>query len=260
MYKIYVPKIKLNNRTVLLWLSLFKYKRIVRCKHFSTSSDMSKKYCIRFSLLYHDYRTWKKSLYILLTILKNFKKYIFTTVFSYDILHLFQGNEVKQSLKLFFATTLIQSIYSFNKIFHEKVTVQTNTSANFNLKNNFTRSTLITYFKNLNYGAWNLKNMVEEYINSDDLLDETDLKKPNRSSFTVCETTGKRKACKDCTCGLAREFDIEKKQNDSLMKTSCGNCYLGDAFRCTSCPYLGMPAFKPGEKIQLDEQFLSSDI
>lgn len=35
--------------------------------------------------------------------------------------------------------------------------------------------------------AWNLKNMVEEYINSDDLLDETDLKKPNRSSFTGIE-------------------------------------------------------------------------
>lgn len=101
--------------------------------------------------------------------------------------------------------------------------------------------------------AWSGKND-DEIIDSDILLDEDDLKRPDQQSLRVCATTGKRKACADCSCGLAEELRGETKETP---KSSCGSCYLGDAFRCATCPYLGMPAFKPGEKVVLD---LKSDI
>lgn len=97
-----------------------------------------------------------------------------------------------------------------------------------------------------------------ELIDTNDLLDEEDLVKPDPKSLRVCGTTGKRKACKDCSCGLAEEINggpIATKD----AKSACGSCYLGDAFRCASCPYLGMPAFKAGEKVQLSDRQLNAD-
>lgn len=70
----------------------------------------------------------------------------------------------------------------------------------------------------------------DEMINADDLLDEEDKLKPTSESLRVCSTTGKRKACKDCSCGLAEELDAEAKgQNidpNPTQKSSCGSVSL----------------------------------
>lgn len=120
-------------------------------------------------------------------------------------------------------------------------------------------------------------------IDPESLLTEADKTRPVPTCEPVNSSTPRRKrACKGCTCGLAELEEEERKsgkvvlldgsQNGETMvvtqsekerllgaaknapkaTSSCGNCFLGDAFRCASCPYLGLPAFKPGEKIEID--------
>ncbi|VVC28739.1 Anamorsin [Cinara cedri] len=128
----------------------------------------------------------------------------------------------------------------------------------------------VTFNESNVLAAWNLQDQNAETIAEDDLLEADDLKKPISSSLRVCATTKKAKACKDCSCGLAEELDAMRSKSEtsetskplpdtSNAKSSCGSCYLGDAFRCASCPYLGMPAFKPGEKVQLAGNLLQDD-
>jgi len=109
--------------------------------------------------------------------------------------------------------------------------------------------------------VWKLDSTVDdELVDDDELLGEEDKKEPDPKELKVCGTTGVRKACKNCSCGLAQELDEEARKQNPTQKSSCGSCYLGDAFRCASCPYLGMPAFKPGEKVMIPDSLNKADL
>lgn len=109
-------------------------------------------------------------------------------------------------------------------------------------------------------------------IDADSLLTPEDRAKP----IPACEpraassATKRRRACKNCTCGLAEEEEAEAEaaaanravvlldgdaavevplsERERLLKaaekapkatSSCGSCFMGDAFRCSGCPYIG---------------------
>ena len=113
----------------------------------------------------------------------------------------------------------------------------------------------------------------DEFAN--DMMDENDLVDDLVIKAPSCgpeEGEGRRKrACKNCSCGLKEVEEMEKKTGISRdgaalvegaqVKSACGSCYKGDAFRCASCPFLGKPAFNPpGEDGKIKLAALADDI
>ncbi|KAI6151851.1 cytokine-induced anti-apoptosis inhibitor 1, Fe-S biogenesis-domain-containing protein [Pisolithus tinctorius] len=130
--------------------------------------------------------------------------------------------------------------------------------------------------------VWTFSSPSTPTIDADALLTDADRARP----VPTCEPFNssaprRKKACKNCTCGLA-EFEVEESRTGKVVlldadgvvevgsgdtekqrllaaakaapkaTSSCGSCFLGDAFRCEGCPYMGLPAFNPGEKVELN--------
>ncbi|KUI72874.1 Fe-S cluster assembly protein dre2 [Cytospora mali] len=116
----------------------------------------------------------------------------------------------------------------------------------------------------------------DDLIDEDELMTEADMNRPIQMPPECKPQAGKkRRACKDCTCGLAERIEAQDKArrakadqdlNTLKLKSedlneldftvqgktgSCGSCALGDAFRCSDCPYIGLPPFKPGEEVKI---------
>ena len=116
---------------------------------------------------------------------------------------------------------------------------------------------------------WTLNAPSTPSIDAESLLTAADRERPAACEPAVRGAPRRKKACKNCTCGLAeleaeelaqskvvlldgkvdgQAIEVPQADKERLMAaaaaapkatSSCGNCYLGDAFRCSSCPYRG---------------------
>ena len=84
--------------------------------------------------------------------------------------------------------------------------------------------------------VWKLDNVLDdefETIDPDSLLDDDDIKVMTPVSIKSCgDAAKKKKACKNCSCGLAEQLsDMEKKQAPINQKSSCGSVRFSVHFK-----------------------------
>lgn len=115
--------------------------------------------------------------------------------------------------------------------------------------------------------AWTLDSGDDELVDDEELLTEEDKQRPAAPDASDdCEVGASgRKACKNCTCGRTNGDAPQVKLTAEMLENpqpsgGCGNCALGDAFRCAGCPYKGLPAFEYGKPVKVAADFLAADI
>lgn len=81
-----------------------------------------------------------------------------------------------------------------------------------------------------------------EFLTHTDMIVNTP--EPNTNAFV------KKKPCANCTCELRNQEDT---------RSACGNCHKGDAFRCSTCPSLGLPPYQPGEVVSFSAELNDMD-
>ena len=116
---------------------------------------------------------------------------------------------------------------------------------------------------------WTLTAPSTPTIDAESLLTAEDRERPEVCPPVTAGAPRRKKACKNCTCGLAeleaeelkaskvvlldgavdgQAVEVSQSEKERLVAaaaaapkatSSCGNCYLGDAFRCSECPYRG---------------------
>merc|ERR1711915_266094 len=73
----------------------------------------------------------------------------------------------------------------------------------------------------------------------------------------------KKRTCENCTCSRSKDANAPKVTREELKQMSkeevsdlanrgCQGCKLGDAFRCSDCPFTGLPAFDKGDDVFFD--------
>jgi hypothetical protein len=103
----------------------------------------------------------------------------------------------------------------------------------------------------------------DELVDDEELLTEEDKQRPAVPDASDCSQPGK-KACANCTCGRAEEeaAGIKVQLTSDMLEnpqSACGSCGLGDAFRCSTCPFRGLPKFEMGKKVELGSDLLTAD-
>lgn len=143
--------------------------------------------------------------------------------------------------------------------------LQPSATLRLNLPSEFTNSKFSVLRKNLIFSGFTISQRTPEFILASkpastsavsigsasakkNIIDESSLLSQDEGYVSLSDPTDcmtKPKPCKNCTCGRAEEE--ARKEAPQVKSSSCGRCYMGDAYRCDGCPYRGLPAFNPGE-------------